>query len=99
MFASVTLEGTSFGVSTDVEGYYSLSWVPGGNYTLVVSSLEYETVKEAVEIKNDKVLTRNILLEPMVVALGGAEVRADREEQTTQVRTSVETKPGRTCRA
>lgn len=91
MFASVTLEGTSFGVSTDVEGYYSLSRVPAGNYTLVVSSLEYETVKEAVEIKNDKVLTRNILLEPMVVALGGAEVRADREEQTTQVRTSVET--------
>ena len=91
MFASVTLEGTSFGVSTDVEGYYSLSRVPAGNYTLVVSSLEYETVKEAVEIKDDKVLTRNILLEPMVVALGGAEVRADREEQTTQVRTSVET--------
>ena len=91
MFASVTLEGTSFGVSTDVEGYYSLSRIPAGNYTLVVSSLEYETVKEAVEIKNDKVLTRNILLEPMVVVLGGAEVRADREEQTTQVRTSVET--------
>ena len=39
MFASVTLEGTSFGVSTDVEGYYSLSRVPAGNYTLVVSSL------------------------------------------------------------
>ena len=78
-------------MSTDVEGYYSLSRIPAGNYTLVVSSLEYETVKEAVEIKNDKVLTRNILLEPMVVVLGGAEVRADREEQTTQVRTSVET--------
>ena len=30
MFASVTLEGTTFGVSSDVEGYFSLSRVPAG---------------------------------------------------------------------
>ena len=91
MFASVTLEGTSYGVSSDVEGYYSLSRIPAGSYTLVVSSLEFESVRETIEIQNDKVLTRNFLLEPSVVTLDGAEVRADREEQTTQVRTSVET--------
>lgn len=91
MFASVTLEGTTYGVSSDVEGYYSLSRIPAGQYTLVVTSLEYETVKESVEIRGGKVLTRNLLLETKVVTLEGAEVRADREEQTTQVRTSVET--------
>ena len=91
MFASVTLEGTTYGVSSDVEGYYSLSRIPAGQYTLVVTSLEYETVKESVEIRDGKVLTRNLLLATKVVTLEGAEVRADREEQTTQVRTSVET--------
>jgi len=91
MFASVTLEGTSYGVSSDVEGYFSLSRIPAGQYTLMVTSLEYETIREAVEIRDGKVLTRNILLESKVVTLEGAEVRADREEQTTQVRTSVET--------
>jgi len=91
MFASVTLEGTTFGVSSDVEGYFSLSRVPAGQYTLVISSLEYETVREAIEIRNDRVLTRNLLLAAKVVTLAGAEISADREEQTTQVRTSVET--------
>ena len=91
MFATVTLEGTSFGVSSDVEGYYSLSRVPAGTYILVVSSLEYETVRETVDIRDDKVLTKNLFLESKVIALQSAEISADREEQTTQVRTSVET--------
>ena len=91
MFATVTLEGTSFGVSSDVEGYYSLSRVPAGTYVLVVSSLEYETVRETVDIRDDKVLTKNLFLESKVIALQSAEISADREEQTTQVRTSVET--------
>ncbi len=91
MFASVTLEGTTYGVSSDVEGYYSLSRIPAGQYTLVVTSLEYETLKKPIEIRDGKVLTINLLLTTKVVTLEGAEVRADREEQTTQVRTSVET--------
>ena len=53
MFASVTLEGTNYGVSSDVSGYYSLSRIPAGQYTLVVTSLEYETVREVVSISND----------------------------------------------
>ena len=42
MFASVTL-GTTFGVSSNVDGYYSLSRVPAGT-TMVVSS-RYETLR------------------------------------------------------
>ena len=91
MFASVTLEGTTFGVSSNVDGYYSLSRVPAGTYTMVVSSLEYETLRDSVEVRDNKVVTKNLLLASKVVTLEGAEVRADREEQTTQVRTSVET--------
>ena len=73
MFASVTLEGTSFGVSSDVEGYFSLSRIPAGQYTLVVTSLEFETVKKSIEIRNNKVLTSNMLLSVQVVELGGAD--------------------------
>ena len=39
LFAAVVLEGTTYGVSTDIQGYYSLSKVPAGTYTLVVSSV------------------------------------------------------------
>ena len=62
MFASVTLEGTNYGVSSNVDGYYSLSRIPAGQYTLVVSSLEFETLRQSVEVVSGKVLTKNILL-------------------------------------
>lgn len=91
MFASVTLEGTTYGVSSDLDGYYTLSRVPAGQYTLVVTSLEYDDHRAPVTIKNGKVVSVNVLLTPKVVTLGSATVSSEREEQTTQVRTSVET--------
>lgn len=91
MFVSVSLEGTSYGVTTDITGYYSLSKVPAGIYNLVISSIEFENVKEKIEIRNDKVLTKNYMLKDGVIELGSAEVNADREEQLNSVRMSVET--------
>ena len=91
MFATVSLEGTSFAVASDVEGYFSLSRVPAGSYTLVVTSLEYQSVRENIVISDDRVLTKNYFLKAQIVAIGEAEISADREEQTSQVRTSVET--------
>ena len=91
MFASVSLEGTSFGVMTDSEGFYSISKVPAGTYRLVVSSMEFETVAEEVRLIDDRIATRNYLLESKVISLGSAEVSADRQEQQTKVNMSVET--------
>ena len=91
MFASVSLAGTSHGVSTDISGFYSLSRVPAGEYTLVVSSIEYENVEEKIEIRHDKVLTKSYLLKAGIIELGGAEINADREEQLNTVKMSVET--------
>jgi len=66
MFASVSLEGTKYGVITDVSGFYSLSKVPEGEYYLVVSSIEYKNVKEKIQVVNGKMLTKSYLLEASV---------------------------------
>lgn len=91
MFVNVVLEGTSYGVATDISGYYSLSEIPAGIYTLIISSVEYEKVSEKIEIRDNKVLTKNYVLKEGVIALGSAEVNADKEEQLNSVRMSVET--------
>ena len=91
MFASVALEGSSRGVMTDIEGFYSLTRVPAGKYTLVISSMEFEGVSEAIEIRDGKIMTRNYFLESQVIQLGSAEINADRQEQTTKVNMSIET--------
>ena len=91
MFVNVVLEGTSYGVATDISGYYSLSEIPAGIYTLVISSVEYEKVSGKIEIRDNKVLTKNYVLREGIIALGSAEVNADKEEQLNSVRMSVET--------
>ncbi|MDP4952323.1 MAG: TonB-dependent receptor, partial [Flavobacteriales bacterium] len=91
MFASVTLKGTSFGVSTDLNGYYSLTKIPPGTYTMNVGNLEYQDKTVEVTIEGTKIITRNVLLAPRVVELAGAEISADRAEQESEVNTSVET--------
>lgn len=73
-YASVHLEGTMTGTSTDGDGNYSLRLPHGGN--LVFSSIGYITVKEAV----NGTMVLNIVLEPdtehleetIVVAYGTA---------------------------
>ena len=57
-YASVHLEGTMTGTSTDGDGNYSLRLPHGGN--LVFSSIGYITVKEAV----NGTMVLNIVLEP-----------------------------------
>lgn len=91
MFTSVFLEGTTFGVTSDLDGYYSLSKVPAGNYRLLVSSLEYEPASAEVTIENGKIITRNFMLEPKVVSLGTAEVSTERDQQERKVNMSIET--------
>lgn len=91
MFVTVSLEGTSFGGTTDVTGYYTLSKVPAGTYKLTVSSLEYQSISEEITVEAGKVYSRNFQIEPKVIELGGVEVSADREEAKTQVTMSMET--------
>ncbi|NQX92896.1 MAG: carboxypeptidase-like regulatory domain-containing protein, partial [Flavobacteriales bacterium] len=69
LFASVSLEGTPYGVSTDVNGYYSLTKVPVGTYTLVVTSVEYQEMKVEVQVTANKVISKNLFVEDRVVTL------------------------------
>lgn len=91
LFVDVYIEGTNYGVTTDVNGYYTLSKVPGGNYVLVSSSIEYEAEKVNIEVVDHRVRTQNFLLSKKTIELGGAEINADAQEQKNQVRISVET--------
>ncbi len=90
LFAAVVLEGTTFGVSTDTQGYYSLSKVPVGTYTLVVSSVEYAIQRTEVVVLDDRVVTKNMVLESGLVELQDAVISTERGEQLNTVRMSVE---------
>ena len=89
LFTSVYLKGTSLGAATDVNGYYLISNIPPGDYQLMVTYLGYDTVKVAVSVAAKALVAQNLFLEKSSVKLTEVQISADREEATTEVRTSV----------
>ncbi|WP_417201257.1 TonB-dependent receptor [Bizionia sp.] len=61
-FASVYLENTTTGTTTNTDGFYTLNNISPGNYTLVASFKGHTTVKKNILIE-DKNITVNFTLE------------------------------------
>ena len=91
LFISVYLEGTNYAATTDLNGYYSITKIPEGTYTVIAGNIEFERQEQEVTITGKKVYTRNFKLSPATVQLGGAEISADGQEQETQIHIGVET--------
>jgi len=89
IFTNVILKGTSIGIQTDVNGYYSITQITPGNYVLSVSNLTYEKYEKEIEIKANRVITRNIYLSEDIKKLAEFEVSAEAEESKTTIKMSV----------
>jgi len=90
IFTNVVLEGTSIGASTDVNGYYSITKVPEGDYNLTVSSLGYATAVEPVSVKKNQIVNKKIFMQSQAKELETFEVSADKVEAQNEVKMSVQ---------
>ncbi len=89
MFASVYLNGTTLGNFTDINGYYSITRIPPGKYTLVVTSIGYDTTKVEIRIENNRTLEQNLTLNESSISLDEFIVSAEKQEMQTQIFTSL----------
>ena len=89
IFTNVYLENTTYGASTDVNGYFVISKIPPGTYTLMVTYLGYDTLKMPVDVEKDDILTEQLYMEEAAITLETFHVSAEREERKTETRTSV----------
>jgi TonB family protein len=62
--ASVFVEGTTLGASTDKNGIYFIKDVPVGRYTLIATAVGFEVVKLSVVVMPDEVAIVNFNLTP-----------------------------------
>ena len=76
--ANVTLDGTTFGAASSVDGRYTIANVPSGQYTLRATFLGYETFERAVTVRDGQTVTVDIVLAEINQALAAAEVFASR---------------------
>ena len=89
LFTNVIIKGTTLGAATDVNGYYTITNVPLGEQTILITYLGYDTLSSKVTVEADRIASVNMYLEKSSVRLSEVQISADRQEALTEVRTSV----------
>ena len=76
--ASVVVEGTSTGASSDLDGKYTIPGLAPDTYTIVVSFVSFKTMKfEKVKVASGKHTTLDIKMEPATETLGEVVVKGE----------------------
>ncbi len=82
LFTNVQLEGTSYGAVTDVNGYFTISKLPPGKYTILITYIGYDTLRQQVSLKKGQIYTNKFYLKQGAYEISGATITA--EKQTRQ---------------
>ena len=89
MFANVFLKGTTLGSTTDINGYFNITRIPDGTYTLMVTSIGYDTIAETISLKGSQILNKKFSIEEASIQLAAVNITADKIEARTETKTSV----------
>lgn len=89
IYTNAYLRGTSKGASTDLNGYFSISDVPAGDYVLEVTYLGFDTLRKNVVVTANRISDVTLFLKKSSVQMQEVEISADRQERLTNVTMSV----------
>ena len=88
IYTNVIVANSKTGVQTDVNGYFSIS-LPAGSYTLLVTTVGYDSSITSVNLLADAMVTKKIDLEQKNVELKSIEVSGRKTEKMTHINTGV----------
>jgi hypothetical protein len=88
IFTNVYLKGTTYGVATDENGYFSITKVPPGTYNLTITYLGYDSIQESITLKAGEILTKKLYLNKSVLQIGEVEISSKRTDKQTEVKVS-----------
>ena len=89
MYANVFLKGTTHGSTTDINGYFSITRIPDGNYTLMVTMVGYDTIAEPISLKGNQIINKKYTMKEASIQLEAVNITADKIEARTETKTSV----------
>jgi hypothetical protein len=50
MYGNVTIKGTGIGAASDINGYYTISNLPAGNFTMLVTIIGHERIEREISV-------------------------------------------------
>lgn len=89
IFTNVYLKKTSIGATTDNNGYFVITQVPPGNYTLMVTYLGYDSLVMPITVKANEIINKKLYLTKASYNLDVVNISAEREEARQETKTSV----------
>ena len=90
LFTNVLIKGTTLGIATDVNGFFSINKIPPGSYTIMIASmLGYDTLQVSVTVKAGEIENKKLYLTKSAIQLKGVEVSAEQESKETETQVSV----------
>ncbi|MCX7697721.1 MAG: TonB-dependent receptor [Bacteroidales bacterium] len=89
-FANVYLKGTNYGSATDLNGYFAITQIKPGSYTIIVTFLGYDTIRENIVLQPNDFLNKKYFLEKSSKILKTVEITASRVRDSTKTQVSIE---------
>lgn len=89
IFTNVYLKGTTYGASTDVNGYFTISQIPPGDYLLMVTYLGFDTITEPLSLKAGQIINKRLYMNRGAFQLDPFNVSAERQDLLKETKTSV----------
>ena len=84
-YTNVVVRGTTIGVQTDLNGFFSISQVPIGKHVIWTTLLGFDTAYATVVVIANDVSSHKLYLNEKSVSLKDFEVTAHKTEKMTQV--------------
>ncbi|MCP4441211.1 MAG: TonB-dependent receptor plug domain-containing protein [Aureispira sp.] len=88
-FVTIYLDGTNYNASSNIDGDYTITNVPAGEYVLKIMYLGFDSMSVDIKIPKGKMITQNVLLKEAAEQIGTVDVSAEREAERNDVRVSV----------
>lgn len=88
-FCTVLRTGTTHGVTTDIDGFYTLTNLPNEKINLTASGIGYDSLMLQVDLSRNQIVQRNFLLEESGIELEAVNISARSGRQKTETRVSV----------
>jgi len=89
IFTNVYLKGTTYGGSTDENGYFNINRIPDGKYTLLITSVGYDSIAEQINLTKGQSINRKFYMKETAQKLETVTITADKIEARTETKTSV----------
>jgi hypothetical protein len=89
IFTNVYFYKTSLGAPTDENGYFAITRIPPGDYTLMVTYIGFDTVQIPLTIKAGDLITKKIYLKQRVMNLGEINISAAYQDKQRETQTSI----------